>query len=83
MLGAAVIAILTFFLSQLRLSPRQSHQDRLSNRYIKDKRITYANAIQMQVAPETFMFMSYYNDESKVGYTFSMDPLRAKDFRAV
>lgn len=36
----------------------------------------------MQVAPETFMFMSYYNDESKVGYTFSMDRFDGKDLKS-
>ena len=82
MLGAAVIAILTFLLSSFVIPPGNRIRIDFQNQYIKDKRITYANTIQMQVAPETFMFMSYYNDESKVGYTFSMDRFEGKDFKS-
>ena len=82
MMGATVIAILTFLLSSFVIPPGNRIRIDFQNRYIKDKRITYANAIQMQVAPETFMFMSYYNDESKVGYTFSMDCFEGKDLKS-
>jgi Predicted permeases len=82
MLGAAVIAALTFVLSSFIIPPGNRIRIDFQNRYIKDKRITFANTVQMQVAPETFMFMSYYNDESKIGYTFSMDCFEGKDLKS-
>lgn len=82
MLGAAVIALLTFLLSSFVIPPGNQVRIDFQNRYIKDKRITQANAIQVQLAPESFMYLSYYNNETKLGYTFSMEQFDGKDLRS-
>jgi lipopolysaccharide export system permease protein len=72
-ISAAVIAGITFFLNGW-IIPR-SNQDRLSfemqylkNRYYYDKR-----NIHMQIQPNIYLYMNSFNNQSNIGYQFSLE----------
>jgi lipopolysaccharide export system permease protein len=72
-ISAAIIAGITFFLNGW-IIPR-SNQDRLSfemqylkNRFYYDKR-----NIHMQIQPNVYLYMNSFNNQSNIGYQFSLE----------
>lgn len=72
-ISAAVIAGISFFLNGWIIP--QSNQDRLSfemqylkNRYYYDKR-----NIHMQIQPNVYLYMNSFNNQSNIGYQFSLE----------
>lgn len=79
MVSAAVIATLSFLLSSYVIPKGNKVRHDFENTYIKNKKVSYGERIQVQLSPGEFVFFSQYNVESKTGYEFSMERFVDKD----
>lgn len=82
MISATIIALLSFLLSSFVIPPGNKIRHDFENRYIKDKKVTYGERIQMQLSSGEFIFFSQYSATNKTGYEFSMERFDGKDLRA-
>lgn len=73
MIGAAVIAALTFGLSNYWLPPSNVNRIAYYNKYVKNQRQTQGVNIQLQVQPGVVAFFSRFDNDTKTGYRFSLD----------
>ena len=78
MIGATVIAGLTFWLSNYAIPPTNTDRINYTNKYVKNKRIDIGSNIQLQVMPGVVAYMSRYDAPSKIGYRFSLDKFEGK-----
>ena len=78
MVGATVIAALTFVLSNYAIPP--TNQDRLNytEKYVKNKKPVEGVNVQMQVEPGVVVFIGRYESKAKTGYQFSLDKFKGK-----
>ncbi|GAD07711.1 lipopolysaccharide ABC transporter permease [Porphyromonas crevioricanis] len=73
MFSAAVIAILTFLLNSFLIPPANKTRIDFQNQYIKNRKMTYDENIQMEVQKDVFVYFGSYNEEINTGYQFSME----------
>lgn len=73
MISAAVISIASFILSGFVIPPANVVRIKFQNKYIKNKEVTYAERIQVQVEPNVIAFFNYYDNKEKRGSNFSLD----------
>lgn len=78
MLGATVIAALTFWLSNYAIPPTNIDRINYTNKYVKNKKIDAGTNIQLQVMPGEVAYMSRYDAPSKMGFRFSLDKFEGK-----
>lgn len=78
MIGAAIIAAMTFVLSNYIIPPTNVRRIAYTNKYVKNKRVDYGNNIQLQVSPGVVMYMSRFDNTNKTGYNFSLDKFQGK-----
>lgn len=79
MIGAAVIAALTFSLSNYILPPMNVKQIAYYNKYVKNKAVTTGIDIQMMARPGEVVYIGRFENSSKIGYRFSYDKFRGKE----
>lgn len=72
MIGAAVIAILTFVLAAYIIPPANVQRINYTNKYVKNKRIDYGANIMLMIAPGEIANMSRYDNITKTGSRFSL-----------
>lgn len=72
LVGAAVIAILTFVLAAYIIPPANIERINYTNKYVKNKRIDYGANIMLMIAPGEIANMSRYDNISKTGIQFSL-----------
>lgn len=79
MIGAAVIASLTFVLSNYIIPP--SNQQRLDyqNKYVRNKRVDTGTDIQLMASPDVVFYIGRFENSTKTGYRFSMDRFKDKE----
>ncbi|MDY6147909.1 MAG: LptF/LptG family permease [Porphyromonas sp.] len=79
MIVASFLSVLTFVLNSFVIPQSNAVRFAFENNYIKNKRIDYAERIQIQTAPNEFVFFSSYSAPNKTGYEFSKETFRGKD----
>lgn len=78
MIGAAIIAALTFWLSNYALPPTNVKRIEYTNKYVKNKQVNSGSNIQLQVAPGVVAYMMRYERANHTGYRFSLDKFDGK-----
>lgn len=73
MIGAAVIACLTFALSNYIIPPTNVDRIKFTNKYVKNKAVEAENNIQLQVSPGVIAYIGRYESRNHTGYNFSLD----------
>lgn len=73
LLSATVIALSVLLLNSFVIPPGNKVRNEFYTKYIKDKRTSYAEAIQLELSKGEYMYMRYYSADSQRGYDFSLD----------
>lgn len=73
MVGAAVIAGLTFGLTNYWIPPSNIKRIAYQNKYVKNKQQTQGVNIQLQVRPGVVATFGRFDNTTKTGYRFSLD----------
>lgn len=78
MIGAAVIAALTFALSNYIIPPTNIARINYTNKYVRNKAVESGTNIQLQVQPGVVAYIGRFENASKTGYNFSLDKFEGK-----
>ena len=73
LMGATVIAVLTFILAAFVIPPANVKRIQYTDKYVKNKRIDYGANIMLMVAPGEIAYMSRYDNITKTGAEFSLE----------
>lgn len=73
MIGAAVIAALTFVLSNYVIPPTNVNRLNFTNKYVKNKAVESGSNIQLQVSPGVIAYMGRFEKSTNTAYSFSLD----------
>lgn len=79
MIGAAVIAALTFSLSNYIIPPTNIKRIDYTNKYVKNKKVTTGLDIQLMARPGEVVYIGRFENSTKMGYRFSLDKFEGKD----
>lgn len=78
MIGATVIAALTFALSNYIIPPTNIARIKYTNKYVKNKSVESGSNIQLMVKPGVVAYISHFENSTKTGYNFSLDKFEGK-----
>lgn len=78
MIGAAIIAALTFALSNYIIPPTNVNRIAYTNKYVKNKAVEYGSNIQLMVRPDVVAYIGRFDNTTKRGYRFSLDKFKDK-----
>lgn len=73
LMGAAIIAALTFVLSNYVIPPTNVHRLNFTDKYVKNKAIVSGSNIQIQVSPGVIAYMGRFEKGNSTAYSFSLD----------
>ncbi len=79
MIGAAIIAALTFVLSNYLIPPTNIRRIAYTNQYVKNKKVASNTNVQLQVSPGVVAYIGRFEDRNKTGYRFSLDKFDGKE----
>ena len=79
MYGAAVIAALTFVLSNYLIPPTNIRQINYYNKYVKNKEVKTGTDIQLMAKQGVVMYIGRYESTNKTAYRFSLDKFQDKE----
>lgn len=78
MIGATVVAAITFALSNYIIPPTNVHRIEYTNKYVKNKAVQTGLNIQLQVSPGVVAYIGRFENSDKSGYRFSLDKFEGK-----
>ena len=78
MIGAAVVAAITFALSNYIIPPTNVHRIEYTNKYVKNKSVETGVNIQLMVSPGVVAYIGRFENSNKTGYRFSLDKFEGK-----
>lgn len=78
MIGAAIIAAMTFMLSNYIIPPTNVNRIAYTNKYVKNKAVAYGTNIQLMVRPGEVAYFGRFDNTTKQGYRFSLDKFDGK-----
>ncbi len=78
MIGAAVIAALTFVLSNYLIPPTNQKRLDYTNTYVKNKKVSTGMDVQLMAAPGTVFYIGRFENSTKTGYRFTLDKFDGK-----
>lgn len=78
MIGAAIIASLTFLLSNYIIPPTNVDRIAYTNKYVKNKAVQYGTNIQLMVRPGEVVYFGRFDNTIKQGFRFSLDKFDGK-----
>lgn len=78
MVGATVIAALTFALSNYIIPPTNIKRINYTNKYVKNKKVTTGLDIQLMSRPGEVVYIGRFENSTKTGYRFSLDKFNGK-----
>lgn len=78
MIGAAIIAALTFALSNYIIPPTNVKRIAYTNKYVKNRAVEYGSNIQLMVRPGEVAYFGRFDNTTKRGYRFSLDKFKDK-----
>jgi len=73
MISAFIIAIISFVLTAFIIPPANTVRINFQNKYIRNKEVTYAERIQVQIEPGVIAYFNRYDNRDKMGFNFSLD----------
>lgn len=79
MIGAAVIAALTFVLSNFIIPPGNVARIAYTNKYVRNKSVETGIDIQLMAKPGVVVYFGRFENSTKTGYRFTLDKLEGKD----
>lgn len=79
MLGAAIIAAMTFVLSNYLIPPGNSKRIDYTNKYVRNKRVDTGIDIQLMAGPDVVAYIGRFENNGKIGYRFSLDKFKGKE----
>lgn len=79
MLGAAVISVMIFALSNYIIPPTNIKRIDYTNKYVKNKKVTTGVDIQLMARPGEVVYIGRFENSTKTGYRFSFDKFRGKE----
>lgn len=79
MIGAAIIALATFLLSNYIIPPGNVKRLAYTNKYVRNKRVDTGIDIQLMARPGEVVYIGRFENSNKTGYRFSMDKFRGKE----
>lgn len=80
--AAAVIASATFLLNNYIIPPSTKQRQAFEEKYVRKKKSTYAESVQMEIEPAVFMFIKSYDVAIQTGYEFALERFEGRDLRA-
>lgn len=78
MIGAAIIAAMTFALSNYIIPPTNVNRIAYTNKYVKNKAVEYGTNIQLMVRPGEVAYFGRFDNTIKQGLRFSLDKFDGK-----
>ena len=78
MVSAAIISIVTFFLGAYIIPKGSVTRINFEDKYYKERKLNTARNIQMEVDTNVVAYIERYEDNSKMGYRFSLDKFDGK-----
>lgn len=78
MIGAAVIAALTFALSNFLIPPTNVNRIAYTNKYVRNKSVNTGLDIQLMASPGVVVYIGRFENSTKTGYRFSLDKFEGK-----
>lgn len=78
MIGAAVIAALTFTLSNYLIPPTNVKRIAYTNKYVRNKKVNTGLDIQLMASPGEVVYIGRFENSTKTGYRFSVDKFDGK-----
>lgn len=78
MVGAALIAALTFALTNYIIPPTNVNRIKYTNKYVKNKSVESGINIQLMVKPGVVAYIGRFENDTKTGYRFSLDKFEGK-----
>lgn len=79
MIGAAVIAALTFVLSNFIIPPGNVARIAYTNKYVRNKSVETGIDIQLMAKPGVVVYFGRFENSTKTGYRFTLDKFERKD----
>lgn len=73
MIGAAIISIFTFVLSNYLVPPTNVKRIAYTYKYVKNQKTQSNMNVQLQVSPGVVAYIGRFEDRNKSGYRFSLD----------
>ncbi|MDD2438392.1 MAG: LptF/LptG family permease [Massilibacteroides sp.] len=77
-ISAAVITVFTFALNAYIIPPANATRIDFQNKYIKNKKETSAQNVQLEVEPGVVAYFSTFDSKSNMGYRFSLEHFDGK-----
>ncbi len=78
MIGASILAALTFALSNYIIPPTNVARIAYTNKYVRNKSVESGSNIQLMASPGNVVYMNRFENYNKTGYRFSMDKFKDK-----
>jgi len=78
MIGAGVIALMIFCLSNYLIPPTNVKRIDYTNKYVKNKKVTTGLDIQLMARPGEVVYIGRFENSTKTGYRFSLDKFNGK-----
>ena len=72
MIGAAVIAMLTFISENYLVPPTNQRRIDYTNKYVRNKKVEQNTNIQLKISPDVVAYFGRFEDRNKTGYRFSL-----------
>lgn len=79
MIGAAVIAAMTFLLSNYIIPPGNVKRIAYTNKYVRNKSVQTGIDIQLMARPGEVVYIGRFENSTKTGYRFSFDKFNGKE----
>lgn len=79
MIGAAVIAAVTFILSNYVIPPGNQKRIDYSNKYVRNKSVETGIDVQLMARPGEVVYIGRYENSTNTGYRFSFDKFKDKE----
>lgn len=79
MIGAAIIASLTFLLSNYIIPPGNVKRIAYTNKYVRNKSVETGVDIQLMASPGVVVYIGRFENSTKTGYRFSLDKFKGKE----
>lgn len=79
MIGATIIAIFTFILSNYIIPPSNVNRIAYTNKYVRNKSVETGIDVQLMARPGEVVYIGRFENSTKTGYRFSFDKFKNKE----
>ncbi len=82
LVSAAIIATGSYILAAYVIPPATVERLAYTNKWVKNKEVTYGDNIQLQVKPNVMAYMSRYDNGTRSGYRFSLEEFQGNTIKS-